>query len=392
MRALWVRFFLLCASATLVVVAFSSEIQAPKIDSSATEYPMTTENRVHSPGWWPTKGTAAKEEFVGEAVCAKCHSNEAASWASTPMAHASMLAKDSPILQQFLTLSSQAGPYSYNISNAGDKWNFSVTDGKNSITEPMIWAFGFNHKGQAYLLERNGAIYDTRLSFYNALQGLDTATGHPEGTPSNLEAALGRRMPTDETTHCFGCHTTASTTSNHFDPYQSTLGVTCEACHGPGAKHVAAMKSGKIEQGRHAIFNPASLGPVASLDFCGACHRTWGDVLDAGTTGVRNVRFQPYRLERSRCWGNGDARLKCVTCHNPHEPIVRDAASYDAKCLACHVTRGVKTSPDHPGKSCPVGVKGCVTCHMPPAEIPSMHAPFTDHRIRIARKGEIFPD
>jgi hypothetical protein len=71
---------------------------------------------------------------------------------------------------------------------------------------------------------------------------------------------------------------------------------------------------------------------------------------------------------------------------------VRDAASYDAKCLACHVTRGVKTSPDHPGKSCPVGVKGCVTCHMPPAEIPSMHAPFTDHRIRIARKGEIFPD
>jgi hypothetical protein len=104
------------------------------------------------------------------------------------------------------------------------------------------------------------------------------------------------------------------------------------------------------------------------------------------------VRFQPYRLERSRCWGNGDARLKCVTCHNPHEPIVRDAASYDAKCLACHVTRGVKTSPDHPGKSCPVGVKGCVTCHMPPAEIPSMHAPFTDHRIRIARKGEIFPD
>jgi len=29
---------------------------------------------------------------------------------------------------------------------------------------------------------------------------------------------------------------------------------------------------------------------------------------------------------------------------------------------------------------------------MPPAEIPSMHAPFTDHRIRIARQGESFPD
>jgi Cytochrome c3 len=390
MRALWVRILLLCGAAILAA-AFGVSSQTLKTDSPM-EYPMTTENRVHSPGWWPTKGTPAKEEFVGEAVCAKCHSNEAASWANTPMAHASMLAEESPILQQFPSLSSHSAPYNYAITKAGEKWNFSVTDGKDSITETLIWAFGFNHKGQAYLLERNGAIYDTRLSFYKALQGLDIATGHPEGTPSSLEAALGRRMPTYETSHCFGCHTTASTTNNHFDPDHATLGVTCEACHGPGARHVAAMKSGKIDQGRRAIFNPAALGPIASVDFCGACHRTWGDVLDAGTTGVRNVRFQPYRLERSRCWGKGDVRLKCLACHNPHEQIVRDAASYDAKCLACHVTRGIQTSRDRPGKACPVGVKACVTCHMPPAEIASMHAPFTDHRIRIAREGEPFPD
>jgi hypothetical protein len=381
-----------CAS-VIVSAAFvaSSQTPAPK-NNAALEFPMTTETRVQSAGWWPTKGTPAKQEFAGEPLCAKCHSKEAATWANTPMAHASMLAQDSAVLQQFPNMTKQSGPYNFAITKAGDKWNFSVSDGSQTITEPIIWAFGFNHKGQAFLVEHNGVIYDTRLSYYSALQDLDIATGHPEGTPPTLEAALGRSMQQFETSHCFGCHATASTTSGNFDPRRATLGVTCEACHGPGAKHAAAMRAGKIEEGRRAIFNPAALGPVASLDFCGACHRTWGDVLEMGTSGVRNVRFQPYRLERSRCWGKGDARLKCTACHNPHETIVRDAAFYDAKCLACHVTSGAPTTRDHPGRACPTATKNCVTCHMPPAEISSMHAPFTDHRIRIPKEAEPFPD
>lgn len=211
---------------------------------------MTTETRVHSTGFWPTKGTYAKEDFAGEALCAKCHANEAGTWASTPMAHASMFAKDSAILQQFPALSSHPGPYSYTITKTGDNWDFSVTDGSKTISEPILWAFGFNHKGQAFLLEHDGAIYDTRLSYYSALHDLDIATGHPEGTPPTLELALGRRMPLFETSHCFGCHTTASTIGGKFEPHQATMGVTCEACHGAGAKHVAAMRMGKIEEGR----------------------------------------------------------------------------------------------------------------------------------------------
>lgn len=391
MRASLLRLPLFGAVVFLAAAVFLSA-QAPKSDLPP-EFPMTSDSRVHSSGWWPTQGTAARDEFVGEALCAKCHSKEAASWSDTPMAHASMHAQDSPILQQFQNLNTTSGPYTYSIAKAGGHWNFSVSDGKQSITEPLLWAVGFNHKGQAYLFERAGAVYDTRMSFYNALHGLDIATGHPEGTPADLEAALGRRMPTDETTHCFGCHTTESTTSSHFDPARAIPGVTCEACHGPGAKHVAAMRTGKIDEGRRAIFNPRRLGPVASLDFCGACHRTWGDVLEAGFTGVRNVRFQPYRLERSRCWGkSGDARLMCITCHNPHEPLVREVASYDSKCFACHVAAGAQATHDHAGKACPVGTKSCASCHMPPAEIASMHAPFIDHRIRIVREGESFPD
>src|SRR6266850_8000725 len=79
-------------------------------------------------------------------------------------------------------------------------------------------------------------------------------------------------------------------------------------------------------QGRRAIFNPRGLNPTALVDFCGACHRTWNDVYEMEATGVANARFQPYRLESSRCWGEGDARLACTTCHDSHQQLVHDEA------------------------------------------------------------------
>jgi len=54
------------------------------------------------------------------------------------------------------------------------------------------------------------------------------------------------------------------------------------------------------------------------VDYCGSCHRTWWDVTLDESPGLKSLRFQPYRLENSRCWGKGDARLTCVACHDPH--------------------------------------------------------------------------
>ena len=35
--------------------------------------PMTTSDRVPSKGWWPTKGTEPRDQFVGPDTCAGCH-------------------------------------------------------------------------------------------------------------------------------------------------------------------------------------------------------------------------------------------------------------------------------------------------------------------------------
>jgi hypothetical protein len=310
------------------------------------------------------------------------------------MAHASIDAANSGILRSHQRLNFQAGPYRYEIATNTGGSVYSVHEAAKSVTVPLGWAFGYGEVGQTYVYQQNGSFFESRLSYYRELQGLDLTTGHSRSTPATLAEATGRQLDPEETQHCFGCHSTASTTNNRFDLGHLIPGVSCEACHGPGAQHAAAMQAEDFEQGKKLIFNPRGLSPVQSVEFCGACHRTKWDVAMAGITGSVTVRFQPYRLETSKCWGeSGDARLTCFSCHDPHKPLVHDLGSYDDRCLKCHVTSTHAQSAqlDHPAHACPVSDKNCVTCHMTKYDLPEMHSKFTDHRIRIVRKGEPFP-
>ena len=138
--------------------------------------------------------------------------------------------------------------------------------------------------------------------------------------------------------------------------------------------------------------NPAHLDPTASVDFCGSCHMTWVDVELGNVMGPPTIRFPAYRLQNSRCWGKGDARITCVACHDPHQPLVRDEAKYDEKCLACHVAGAASPTQDHPGMACPEADHDCASCHMPKQEFVHSHHTFTDHDIRIVPAGATSPD
>lgn len=142
------------------------------------------------------------------------------------------------------------------------------------------------------------------------------------------------------------------------------------------------------------ILNPTRLNPSDSVDYCGACHRTSADVALMGIKGILTLRFPAYRLERSRCWGkNGDARVTCIACHDPHVQLVREATAYDGKCLQCHAdTRSAKSEAASHIPVCPTGKSGCVECHMPKHEIPEMHTTFTDHRIGVYAPGSPFSE
>lgn len=393
-------FFLSQSGATLwfgvvlflfVLSCLTGWAQAPASNSIS----LPTELRVNASGWWPTKGEAARAEYVGSEACFDCHELKAEGQQQTAMFHARAPAVDSKSLREHGHLAVQKGPYNYLIETHGEKSVLTVSNASSSFSADLLWAFGSAHMGQTFLYQQNGKSFESHVSFFVESQALDITPGHSSSVPASLEAATGREMPLQETRHCFGCHTTASTARNQFDPNKSIPGVNCEACHGPGAKHVAAANAKTEKRGSGLIFNPGRLSRVDSVDFCGACHRTWQDVVSANlsSAGMLKVRFAPYRLENSQCWAKGDARIACVGCHDPHKPLVHDLASYDANCLQCHVASATeKRTSIRPGAACPAATKNCVSCHMPKVSPPTLHSTFTDHWIRIAKPGASYPE
>jgi hypothetical protein len=308
-----------------------------------------------------------------------------------------MHADDSGILHTHSTMNFAIGPYRYEIKTNTDGSTYSVTDGRRTSTATLLWAFGTGKVGQSYLFKKDdGNFYEARVTYFGTLQNLNFTPSRALASPKDVDEAMYRPVESSEVKRCFACHTTAANIDDKFDEKNLMLGVTCEACHSAGANHVAAAQAAKMagmpDAARGTIYNPAQLNAIDSVDFCGACHGTFWDVKLSGAKGVTTVKSQPYRLERSKCWNKGDSRLTCIACHNPHEQVKTEPAAYDPTCLGCHATTGEKGAVVHTGKPCPVAIKDCVTCHMPKVYVPEMHTKFTDHRIRIVREGEAYPE
>ncbi len=318
----------------------------------------------------------------------------------TPMARTLSRADRNQVLSEHTDLNFSHRQYQFRISTANGKSVYSVSDGNEKISVSLAWSFGLGHVGQSYLFQRNGVWYEARASYFPTLNMLGFTPGRALDEPRDVADAMGRPLDPREMSRCFLCHATGVVEKPIAGQADFTSGISCEACHGPGAKHVAAKRAEKLQQGEVSgadggklVFNVRDLLPADSVDFCGSCHATWWDVQQSGLKGISSVRSQPYRLENSKCWGKGDARIACIACHDPHQQLEKRSDAYDAKCLACHVnSKGEAVSSSQPGRACPVATSQCSSCHMPKVEVPEMHYAFTDHDIRVVRAGAAVPD
>lgn len=341
--------------------------------------------------WRPTQDYSGIG-YVGSAACAQCHVKKASTQSSTPMAHAAQSPANCEILKSRAPLTFNNGSYTYRITHDGKRAVYTVSDGASTIAEPVAFCFGQGVAGQTYIFQHNGAYYESRVSYFQMSRGLDITILHSRAVPASLEDALGRPLSREAAQGCFSCHTTATVGDSRQRLERASPGISCEACHGPGEKHVVAMKSGNVNDPQ--IFNPANLDALdLSQEYCGACHQSFDTVMSLeGQGGVANIRFQPYRIFNSRGHLLNDRRMSCVACHDPHDQLQHDDAFYDKKCLACHLSSSKE--PKTQARSapfCPVSTKQCSTCHMPKVDLPEMHHKFTDHWIRIVKAGERVP-
>lgn len=322
-----------------------------------------------------------------EAACVSCHRERSETQPQTPMGRAMALTPANPVLRDNPKLTVKKGAYTYTVETRGTESIYNVSDGMRTIAIPIQWNFGAG--AQTWMLDYNGRRYESAMSFYPSIPGLDFTTGDEDLKPQTLEEAIGRQIFAPEVKVCFGCHTSNSFSNGKLALDSMRPGVKCEHCHTGSTAHVADAVNGDYESA------PRDLRKLSSEDisnFCGQCHRSWETVVRNHWRGELTVRFQPYRLANSRCFDGADPRISCIACHDPHVDVVRDEASYDSKCLACHSAAGAAAVAGKHAPACPKAQSECVTCHMPKVKLPNGHLTFTDHQIRIVRTGEKFPN
>ncbi len=134
----------------------------------------------------------------------------------------------------------------------------------------------------------------------------------------------------------------------------SEAGIQCEACHGPGSKHVPNPAA------RNIFVDPNG------VQTCNQCHsRPYGTTTGEIPASSGFIQDQSQYLELRA--SGGHSSFSCGFCHDSHRSLALDRANaIRNECTACHADRNMAL---HGGK---VFRRGdyeepltCISCHMP---------------------------
>lgn len=203
-----------------------------------------------------------------------------------------------------------------------------------------------------------------------------------EWAASHFDPNGGNGFARMMTVRCVECHNTwvqhVIGTPNQYRREGRLLGVTCEACHGPGGEHVDYHQKNPGVKVAERIVNPARLDRERRIEVCTQCHsnamRPRGPAfnyrpgqplvehfktLQTNATEDDHVANQITYLRQSKCFQN-DQQMTCATCHNPH--LANNASnSGAASCAKCHQPEACLDA-----KNLPTEIRGdCISCHMP---------------------------
>lgn len=302
------------------------------------------------------------------AACERCHPAETKLHERTRMAHAMSPASQSAFAQNLpgapLRESDQGFQFTFEHTLAGVE--MTARRGHEQATGIIEWVLGAGAQGQTPLVRAGNGVLESRISYFPELHQYGITIGQKAGTSSNALAALGRLQSSRDLQSCIGCHSSAITP----DLQPVVPGVQCVRCHLAAEQH--AQNGGKV-------LNPGKIAAPEQVRLCGNCHRNRPPVDDSQ---LENVRFQPLRLTKSKCFQSG--KLACTTCHVAHQDALRaDPAFYNEKCALCHNSQsGASVHTDARSQG------DCISCHMPYVELhPALH--FTDHYIRVVKQDDL---
>ncbi|NWA02660.1 tetratricopeptide repeat protein [Pseudomonas gingeri] len=339
--------------------------------------------------------------MVDEQQCQGCHSAQVKDWQGSHHQLAMQAATTETVLGDFADVSVDLEQQKTRFfrRDQGFWVNTQGTDGAAADFK-VAYTFGVAPL-QQYLLEvpggrlqALGVAWDTEKRRWFHLypgQGVDFKNPLHWSKPSQNANFM-----------CVECHTTGyqrnfDTASNTFASQWNSLGVGCQACHGPASNHLqwTAGKTDLIHKG--FAVDLASKDTTVEIETCARCHARRAPLGDGYTVGkrlmddylpsvltrelyaldgtIKDEVFEHGSFLQSKMFGKG---VRCSDCHNPHSGELKAAGN--GVCLQCHNPSGKSAvagvdgrglqakdydSPEHhrhqPGQS---GTQ-CIDCHMP---------------------------
>ncbi len=253
---------------------------------------------------------------------------------------------------------------------------------------------------EQYVARKNGELYSLPVG-YNLTEKrwINLNDADFEGRDADFSRHL-KNWKTD----CAVCHRSGE---NDLPSGFGEFGISCSACHGNAAEHVAAKNSVWAKIGltvENKIVNPRDLNSDASMMICAQCHAA--DSNDA-------PEFEPFAAERSadnlisahrknaadseRFWLDGSSKfsgneyraivrsvcyvqsksggggiagekINCAICHSQHEKggEISAAKSDNRSCIECHAQfAGDAAIVEHTKHPLDSEASSCVSCHQP---------------------------
>src|SRR2546429_2919266 len=142
------------------------------------------------PDFRPRKESAG-EGFIGPQACASCHAEKSSLYSQTAMGRAFQKPVESAVLRTHPRMTFRAGGFSYEIVSDSRQSVYRVTDGKEILDEPILYAFGDAHVAQTYVFRHGGKLFEGRVSYYAAIDGLNWTVADALHSPPSLKEAAG---------------------------------------------------------------------------------------------------------------------------------------------------------------------------------------------------------
>jgi hypothetical protein len=265
----------------------------------------------------PYLNTRPGVKYTGDAACVECHETHGEHYRRHPMGRS--VTPVSAVTSLDGHVSSGGTPFpALGVWFSAERRGAGLLDrevardsGGRIVAEtaaPVDYVIGSGAHAYSYLLNRDGVLTQSPVSWYRQKKALDLSPGFGPG-PELFERPIAPG--------CLFCHANhAEAKPDAMNKYRGAIftghAIGCERCHEPGELHVADRAALKpvSEGGDLTIVNPSSLPPGLRDDV--SCNTTGS--LGRGTRPGPNWSPSSRSTPRTkRCCGSGSRR----SCGDP---------------------------------------------------------------------------